>query len=69
MDYIVRVDYYPNGKMIPLAITDCHGFSLYVQRIKNLFVDGEIQYVCSMNNNERYTIVFRDNKWYIKKDK
>ena len=67
MDYIVRADYYPNGKMIPLAITDCHGISLYVRRIEKIVADGEMRYVCSMSNYERYSIVFRENTWYVKR--
>lgn len=28
MEYIVRADFYPNGEIIPLGITDCHGNSI-----------------------------------------
>ena len=31
--YIVRADFYPNGAIIPLGITDEHGSTLYIDKV------------------------------------
>ena len=34
MNYIVRADYYPNGEVVPLGITDHNGNTLYLKEME-----------------------------------
>ena len=40
MDYIVRADYYPNGEIVPLGITDHNGNTLYLNEMEMIRTPG-----------------------------
>lgn len=64
MKYIVRADYYPNGEIIPLGITDCHGNSLYVREvITTICEENSCRFNCRMSDDREITLVLSNNKW------
>lgn len=67
MEYIVRADFYPNGEIIPLGITDCHGNSLYVNKITETVKTKEnnIRFKCTSSGGRVFSLSFVKNKWTV----
>ena len=66
-DYIVRADFYPNGEVIPLGITDNYGRSFYVTRIIQIQRIGinEIAIECIIDS-KHYILSLKNNIWNCK---
>lgn len=64
--YIVRADFYPDGKIVPLGITDCQGNSILVQRSKIVFSNGKgtHRFECTAKNKQ-FCLEFKDGNWYV----
>lgn len=66
--YIVRADYYPDGNIIPLGITDLSGATSYIDRIcsieKEVCKEGQVSYkfLC-LSNKKKLMLIFENNKW------
>lgn len=67
MEYIVRVDFYPNGEIIPLGITDCHGNSIFVNRVIKVIkiTENNIHFRCSASGNRVLFLSFEGGKWTV----
>lgn len=67
MEYIVRADFYPNGEIIPLGITDCHGNSIFVNRVieTTRIKENNIRFKCSVSGGEVLFLSFVENKWTV----
>lgn len=67
MEYIVRADFYPNGKIIPLEITDCHGNSIFVNRIIETIrvKENNIRFKCSVIGGKVFFLSFAESKWTV----
>lgn len=67
MEYIVRADFYPNGEIIPLGITDCHGNSIYVNKITKTTrtKENNIRFKCSVSGGRVFFLSFVKNKWTV----
>lgn len=67
MEYIVRADFYPNGEIIPLGITDCYGNSLFVGRVIKVIkiTENNIHFKCSANENKVLLLSFVGGKWIV----
>lgn len=69
--YIVRADFYPNGDIVPLGITDDVGNSVYIKKIvkverennKNGYV---LTYYCICSAGD-YILKYGNNEWYCSK--
>ena len=67
MEYIVRADFYPNGEIIPLGITDCHGNSIYVNKITETTrtKENNIRFKCSVSEGRVFLLSFVKNRWAV----
>lgn len=67
MEYIVRADFYPNGEIIPLGITDCHGNSIFVSRVIKVIkiTENNIYFKCSVSGNRELFLSFAGGKWTV----
>lgn len=67
MEYIVRADFYPNGEIIPLGITDCHGNSIFVNRVIKVIkiTENNIYFKCSASGNRELFLSFAGGKWTV----
>ena len=67
MEYIVRADFYPNGEIIPLGITDCHGNSIFVNRVIKVIkiAENNIHFKCSASENRVLFLSFAGGKWTV----
>ena len=66
MYYIVRADYYSNGEIIPLGITDNQGYSQYLRKVKvNKKSDSELHFDCLTNTGKKVVLLFSKGKWKV----
>lgn len=67
MEYIVRADFYPNGEIIPLGITDCNGNSIFVNKIIEIIrtKENNISFKCSASGGRVFFLFFVKNKWTV----
>ena len=67
MEYIVRADFYPNGEIIPLGITDCNGNSIYVNKITETtrIKENNIRFKCSVSEGRVFLLSFMKNRWAV----
>ncbi len=67
MKYIVRADFYPDGEIVPLGITDCHGNSKFVSRIIEIAKtnDNAIHFKCTTDGSEVFLLSFANEKWTV----
>lgn len=61
---IVRVDFYPNGEIIPLGITDSIGNSHYIDKIIRIEKRrrDEINYIC-LCSNKQIILTYKNGVW------
>lgn len=66
-DYTVRADFYPDGDIIPLGITDSHGNSYFVNRIIEIMRTGDrsICFKCSTIGNGVFLLSFSHDRWTV----
>lgn len=64
--FIVRADFYPNGEIIPLGITDSHGDTDFVQKSKEVFSSGNSMkcFEC-VTKRGQFFLKFKNGKWYV----
>ena len=67
MEYIVRADFYPNGEIIPLGITDCNGNSIFVNKIIETVrtKENNFRFKCSAHGGRVFSLSFVKNKWTV----
>jgi hypothetical protein len=67
MDYIVRADFYPNGDIIPLGITDCNGNSIFVNKVTETTrtKENSIRFKCSASGGRVFLLSFVKNRWAV----
>ena len=67
MKYIVRADYYPNGEILPIGITDEQGNSTYIKGVvKTCHSNNECcVYECITNNKKIIHLRLEKNKWIV----
>ena len=64
--YIVRVDFYPDGRIIPLGITDNQGNTTFIQKSELVFSNGNgTQYFECITKNMQFSLEFKNGKWHI----
>ena len=63
-NYIVRADFYPNGDILPLGITDCSGDSMIIQSAKPIFGDKK-RYICTTFDGKQMLIAFENGRWFV----
>lgn len=70
MRFIVRVDYYPNGSIVPIGVTNESGESIYIDQIERIdryiSTSGNAEYHFLCRSKTRlFWLVFCDNRWNI----
>ena len=66
--YIVRADFYPDGNIIPLGITDKSGKTIFIDQVQKMerksFGPKQYEYIFSCLVSKKEVILrFIDNKW------
>ncbi|MBE6808004.1 MAG: hypothetical protein E7524_00890 [Ruminococcaceae bacterium] len=63
-DYIVRADFYPDGNILPLGITNKKGKTFFIRKIieKKYISPNEYKFKCVADEKE-FILVFKENKW------
>ncbi len=62
--YIVRADFYPDGTVVPLGLTNEDGNTLYVKKIRKIDVLGPGEYkIYCIADKTPFVLLFKDNKW------
>lgn len=66
--YIVRADFYPDGTILPLGLTDKSGNTKYIDRVKKIisktYVDNLLEYKFTcVSNNKEIVLIFKNNIW------
>ena len=67
---VVRADFYSNGEIVPLGITDSWGKTKYINRVlkteRRTGAKGGIayQFVCEINE-EKIILFFRNGQWEL----
>ena len=68
-NYIVRADFYPTGRIIPLGFTDSFGETLYVKKIISInYKSSGEEIIRCIIKNKKHTVIFKNNKWEIYSD-
>lgn len=64
--YIVRADFYPDGSIIPIGLTDSSGNTLWVQKITKRSYIGtcDYQFECVANGRD-ITLLLKNNHWIV----
>ena len=67
MDYIVRADFYPDGQVLPLGITDIEGNTQYLERTISINRIGKTDYSfdCITTCKKKIKLSFLEGKWII----
>ena len=68
---VVRADFYSNGKIVPLGITDNLGNTKYIDRIlqseRQFTSKGSVafRFVCT-TKEEKFILLFKNGQWILK---
>lgn len=66
--YIIRADFYPNGDIVPLGITNTRGKTIFIKKIDKIERSGEeYRFFCS-TNEFNLLLTLRNNTWTVKKN-
>ena len=65
-EYIVRADFYPNGKIMPLGITKSNGETIYIQKSIETISESsnQVEFICFTEKGQ-YKLLLKKNKWII----
>ncbi len=64
--HIVRADFYPNGQIIPLGVTDDSGKTSYVNKVLSInYKNTGEEIIRCIIKNRKHTLVLKNNKWHI----
>lgn len=67
----VRVDYYKDGKIVPISFVDTSSTTKYICKIREIWQETDskgmiiIRYLCLLSDSTLVTLLFRDNEWFI----
>lgn len=67
---IVRVDWYPNGLIVPLSLTLDDGATVFFDKVLNIPEKdcdnrkNRMTYRC-LSKNKEYILLLRDNEWRL----
>lgn len=67
---IVRVDWYPNGLMVPLSITMDDGATVFFDKVLNISAKNcdnnknRVTYRC-LSKNKEFMLLLYDNEWRL----
>ena len=69
VSYIVRADFYPNGYILPLGITDNSGRSIYINKItkmkKRISTSGDEYVFYCESKDKSFVLRFKNFLWDI----
>ena len=68
---IVRVDFYPNKEIYPIAYVSKFGESKYIKRVSKIQIHSCISsqkrdYFCILTDNSRVVLSFSDGTWGVR---
>lgn len=65
-EYIVRADFYPDGKIIPLGITNSQGKTSYIQHIiTSLRVYPNEYRIKCVSDGKVISLIFKNGYWEV----
>lgn len=64
--FIVRADFYPDGNIIPIGITDRNGDTIWIQKVRKVNCVGthDFQFDC-IAHRKNVTLLLTNNHWTI----
>ena len=64
--YIVRADYYPDGEILPLGITDSWGKTHLFRKVKRIVIGkaGRHKFEC-ISDERQFVLLFDGEKWLV----
>lgn len=69
MQYIVRADFYPEGQIVPIGVTDANGNSVFIKSIQKSSRGPDQEYIIICDTNKGLcTLVFKNNRWSVSFD-
>lgn len=67
--YIVRADFYPDGTIIPLGITDEYGKTTFIQKIKKTIRISSTEYkIECIANGKNVILLLKNNSWVYREE-
>lgn len=68
-EYIVRVDFYPNDKILPLGFTEVGGETIYIQKaIENKSISFDHHEFICFTEKGQYKLILKKNKWSVNRN-
>ena len=67
----VRVDYYNDGKMVPISFKQNSATTKFVRKIKRIWYENDAQsqeivrYSCLLTDETTIILSFKNSQWYI----
>ena len=67
MKYIIRADYYSDGNIIPIGLTNERGNSYIIRNVgsRTDITTGEKEFECVVNG-KKIVLIFSEQRWKIK---
>lgn len=70
-DLCVRVDFYGDGKMVPISFVQNKVVTKYIRKIKRICYETDSQsqettrYFCLLNDKTTATLSYKNGQWHI----
>lgn len=67
----VRVDFYNDGKMVPISFVQNNSSTKFIRKIKRIRHEHDaqfqeiIQYSCLLSDETTMILVYKNGRWYI----
>lgn len=70
-DLCVRVDYYNDGKMVPISFVQNNSTTKFIRKIKRIWHEYDaqsqeiIRYSCLLTDETIIVLSYKNGRWYI----
>ncbi|HYE11410.1 MAG TPA: hypothetical protein VEF53_14660 [Patescibacteria group bacterium] len=70
-DLCVRVDYYNDGKMVPISFVQNNSTTKFIRKIKRIWHENDaqsqeiIRYSCLLTDETIIILSYKNGRWYI----
>lgn len=70
-DLCVRVDYYNDGKMVPISFVQNNSTTKFIRKIKRIWYENDAQskeiilYSCLLTDETMIILSYKNGRWYV----
>lgn len=70
-DLCVRVDYYNDGRMVPISFTQNNTTTKFIRKIKQILHENDVQsqeivrFLCILTDETTIILSYKNGLWYI----